>query len=851
MRSPLVVAVLVSLTLPCLLTGEETREVTAGPEYAAGGWFRFLFGDGYRELWTTPIQVPVLELDKEAGGLTPVREVGQMQTLGLAFEGGDGRAYTFRSLQKHPERILPPEWQKGFPAFIVRDATAGTHPAAALILHRLAEAAGVTIPRPRLVVVPDDPALGRFREAFAGQLGTLEEFPLPSREGRPGFMGATEILSTKELWDHVMRAPETGIDSRLYLRARILDLWLDNYDRHGGQWRWMRLPGEDALQALPEDPDMALLHHDGWVKANMRNHVPRLLRFTSGYSRRLDGPLMNTWDVDRWLLADLEAEAFEEIARDLQDRLTDSVIEEALREMPPEWYLIDGPDKLDALRARREGLVDYALRVYRYYADQVDVHGSDRSDRVRVRRSTDGSVEVTVALADSASPYYRRRFLPHETNEIRIYLHEGDDQVETTGPPSGSIRVRVIAGGGRKQIDDSRGGGTDVWRDAGEVVVRRGPGTRVREKSWTDPAATEDQPWVQSRSWGHWTVPYGLLWWSPDLELVIGAGFTRTSWGFRNQPNRLEHTVGVALSTADLRGKVEYLGTVRPAASELALKLRAYGSGIERVNFFGFGNDTPQETDRDRYRSEETAALLSPSLHFPVGRHTEAFVAADVRYSSSSGDDDTILGVADPYGAGQFGSMGLRAGVLLDTRERPRAPSPSLLADVLGPQSNTRVKLRLDGVLVPQAWDVEDRYYGIDGELAGYFGSSRAHLALRAGGRRLWGTYPWFDAAFVGGRNSRAYLSNRFAGDSSLYGSVELRVWLGSVTNPVLPFRVGAFALAESGRVWLEGEDSRTWHPSYGGGLLFQPLGFPITAHATVATGKEGTRFYFGSGYGF
>ena len=66
-----------------------------------------------------------------------------------------------------------------------------------------------------------------------------------------------------------------------------------------------------------------------------------------------------------------------------------------------------------------------------------------------------------------------------------------------------------------------------------------------------------------------------------------------------------------------------------------------------------------------------------------------------------------------------------------------------------------------------------------------------------------------------------------------------------------MPVRVGIFGLLESGRVWLEGEDSNTWHTSYGGGLLFQPLGSPITVHATVATGDEGTHFRFGTGYAF
>ena len=66
-----------------------------------------------------------------------------------------------------------------------------------------------------------------------------------------------------------------------------------------------------------------------------------------------------------------------------------------------------------------------------------------------------------------------------------------------------------------------------------------------------------------------------------------------------------------------------------------------------------------------------------------------------------------------------------------------------------------------------------------------------------------------------------------------------------------MPVRVGVFGLLESGRVWLEGEESNTWHTSYGGGLLLRPMGSPVTVRASVATGDEGTRFRFGAGYGF
>jgi hypothetical protein len=119
------------------------------------------------------------------------------------------------------------------------------------------------------------------------------------------------------------------------------------------------------------------------------------------------------------------------------------------------------------------------------------------------------------------------------------------------------------------------------------------------------------------------------------------------------------------------------------------------------------------------------------------------------------------------------------------------------------------------------------------------------------GGRKLWGDYPWFDAAHVGGVNNRGYRSRRFSGDSSLFGGVSLTGWLGDVGLRVIALRVGLVGFGDVGRVWVDGEDSRTWHSSFGGGLLAQPLGAPFMVHAIAANSKEGTRFYLGMGYPF
>src|SRR5688572_22318815 len=104
-----------------------TREVVIGPDYRAGGLHRFLFGRDYRDLWTMPVRLPVLDLGAHGGGLTPVRRVGGQQTKGLALRGADGRSYTFRGVDKDPTSILPAELQGTIADRIVQDQIAAAH----------------------------------------------------------------------------------------------------------------------------------------------------------------------------------------------------------------------------------------------------------------------------------------------------------------------------------------------------------------------------------------------------------------------------------------------------------------------------------------------------------------------------------------------------------------------------------------------------------------------------------------------------------------------------------------------------------------------------------------------------
>src|ERR1041384_1810156 len=250
--------------------------VTAGPQYRAGWLHRVMLGRHYRDLWTTPVRVAVLDLARVAGGLTPTKRGGGRQTKSLRFQGVDGRVYVFRSVDKDPAGAMPPELRRTFVQDILQDQISSSHPAGALVVAPLLDAAGVLHVEPRLYVLADDARLGEFRRGFAGMLGQLEERPpkVPDEEDTV-FTGVTKIVSTTKLWEELDRNPANRVDSRAYLTARLLDVYVGDWDRHADQWRWARFDEGDARvwRPIPRDRDQAFSRLDGFLP-RLAPHYP-------------------------------------------------------------------------------------------------------------------------------------------------------------------------------------------------------------------------------------------------------------------------------------------------------------------------------------------------------------------------------------------------------------------------------------------------------------------------------------------------------------------------------------------------------------------------------------------------
>src|SRR2546426_530523 len=139
-RGLLIVAVQASPPPRVAAPGSVT--VTARPPYGAGWVHRVMLGRHYRDLWTTPVRVEVLDLARVAGGLTPTKRGGGRQTRSLRFQSADGRTYVFRSVDKDPAGAMPPELRGTFVQDIVQDQISSSHPAGGLVVAPLLAAAG-------------------------------------------------------------------------------------------------------------------------------------------------------------------------------------------------------------------------------------------------------------------------------------------------------------------------------------------------------------------------------------------------------------------------------------------------------------------------------------------------------------------------------------------------------------------------------------------------------------------------------------------------------------------------------------------------------------------------------------
>ena len=766
------------------LAARDSVTVVPGAHYQARGFFAYFMGRGYRDLWTTGIRVPVVDLRSwGGGGLTPFDVGGGTTTQTLHLRGADGFRYVLRSVDKSLAD-LPVEFE-GTPAEdLLQDQLSSFHPSGAVITVRLLDAVGVLHPQPEIVLIPDSPLLGEYREQFSGMLALFEERPDDLPDGQAGFAGSRSIVQTDDLFDELEEDPRSRVELRELLKARLVDLLVGDRDRSVNNHLWARFDdvgGGYVWRPVPRDRDQSFVRFDGFLKGFFgRLYDRRLVQFDADYPD-IKGLTRNAWDIDRNLLVGLDRATWDATVEEVGSAITDAVITEAVSRMPREQYALIGLDIEAKLRARRDQLPAAARQLYDIVFRWGDIHGTDE-DEVAVVDFLDGG-SVRIALYERGSgpepegpPHYERVFYADETRELRVYLHGGDDLARIEGASESPIGIRLVGGGGRDEfVNRSTVSGIEVF-DGGNATVTEGAGLRLHRRGASRPWSWMDQSY--DLDWGSETIPEVRMSFDGDRGLLVEAGLKRTRYGFLARPYDSRTQARFGWSFGRSKPFVDYRQYFRGLFSGQAdLSVRGQFSGLEVINFYGLGNETPQVGPASFHKVDQSQLVVTAALSFGDGERKELAIGPILKRTSS---DTTVTGrfVAerDPYGAGTIVQLGVQASLEVDGRNHVVWPTGGY-------------ELSAGASYYPKAVDLEDAFAEAHGEVSAYLSPSGGNptLATRIGGKRVWGSFPYYEAAFLGGvDNVRGLREQRYAGDTSVYGNAELRVFL-DVPPPAVP----------------------------------------------------------------
>jgi hypothetical protein len=773
----------------------------------------FLVGKNYRHEWSSNLRVPVLNLKTDFGGLKPEKEGGGKETHHLHLKDSDGVDWSLRSVRKFPEGLLTPELKGTIAQTLITDGISASYPYGVLSVGTLATAVGVPFHPNTVVYIPDDTSLGEFRSKFKNTVALLEI----------GKDKDAKEDDTEEMILKLMKNNKRLVDQQALLRARLLDNFIMDFDRHEGQWSWKEKDsaGHTYYQPIPKDRDQAFFKGEGFLVKKL-SKIPSLGQI-QGLRARPKNIYTFNWaprNIDNAFLNELNEATWNSEVDHFLSAATDSVIVSALYKQPSEIQKYHVDHIIKVLEEKKLGFKEDMLKYYRFLSRTVTVVGTNDADLFSITKNPDGSMELSVRDLKDSSLTYRRLFDPVVTKEIRVYGLEGNDRFVINGQGS-PIKLRLVGGPGEDAFTNSaEGGKVRVYDVSFEHNTLDGKGLKNRISP--DPLNNEYQrinDYYNSSSVGI----------KPEYEkdgggLFLGLRFAATTPGFRKEPFATKHVAYLTKSLSSSGWHAHYDVQFINIARKTDL---VFTSDAElptmRTNFFGYGNNTvtSKHINEKYYRIQYSLVEASLMARHPLSPSFQLSWGPVMQYFSipPEKNEDHYVGslpsstTGDIYGGRWYAGGELRATV--NTRN-------SELIATRGIYFTTYARGWKGLGQSPNAFRQLGAQFNF---YTDFLKKKRIVLASSFGADRNFDSFEIPQAQYLGFKqNLRGYRYQRFAGKARAYNNEELRVNFGDLNLYLFKGPVGILAFHDVGRVWVSGEDSNKWHTGYGGGIWLAPF---------------------------
>ena len=843
---------------------EKTASIYNKEEVKKSKFYKSFWGDHYRYVFGTDIKVPVATLDTLMGGFRIDRQGGGQQTRSLRLIDKEGKQYSLRALRKSVTQFL----QKGafrntylddgfedtYTVDVLADFFTSSYPYAFLAVDDLAEAVGVYHTNPEIYYIPKHPALGKYNESFGGELYFLEERPGKEFKNVASFGNPDDIESTDDMLKKLRKDEKYTLDEESYIRARLFDMILGDWDRHPDQWRWAEFETENGkiYRPIPRDRDQVFCNYDGLILGLVKFVSPLSRKFQS-YDEELKKVRwinLSGLRLDRALIQKSDEKIWIDQANHIKTMLTDEAIEKAFEDIPSELQDETIQNIKRFLKSRRDNIEDIATRYHEYLSKHAIITGTDKDDYFEITRKNKATtIKVSrIKKGEIEPPYLENTFSSKETKEIWIYGLDDDDQFVVNGKGSNPIKIRIVGGQNNDQYTIENGRKIKVYdhRSKPNTVNKKG-GARIR---LTDIYNYNIYDYNKVRSANNTITP--LVGFNPDDGLSVSISDVYTVNGFKNDPYHSKHRLHAGYYFATEGYDITYSGEFMNAIGNWNILINGvYTSENFAQNFFGFGNNTPNfDDDLGLDFNRVKTSIWSFGLGMSRRNNYGSRFAINANYTGIEVQDTPgrfitsglgfIIGDPDFFERKFFANLDLH--YTYESYDNKVNPTRGMKFDL---QTGTTANVE----------DTDLTFGYINTNLGFYSAISRNRkLVLKTdvlAQVNIGDDFEFYQAATLGGtKGLRGFREERFTGESALAFSGDLRYSFDRFKTGLLPLQIGIFGGYDIGRVWLDGEDSDRWHDSFGGGFWVNAVD-AVGGQLGLFNSDDGLRFTFGFGLDF
>ena len=849
---------------PKQFPNSKSASVYSQEEVTKGGTYKFFWGDRYRKYYGTEVKAPTVNLDTLFGGLKPMRKGGGNQSKSLRLVDKNGREFVMRALRKNAlqylqavafkDQYIQGQFNETSVENILQDAFTGAHPYAPFVIGALSDAVGIYHTNPTLYYIPKQNALGHFNSDFGDELYMIEERATDGHGNQKSFGFSNELISTDDLLKELNKDEDNVVDEAAYIRARLFDMLIGDWDRHEDQWRWAKFKEnkKTVYRPVPRDRDQAFsIMADGFLLGFATRAVTNLSLMQSYDDdiRNVPGFNLEPYPLDMTLIGQAGKSDWDKEAQHIVQNLTDDVIDEAFTSFPSEVNDETVQEIKQKLKARRGNLQKISNTYFKYINKFQVVKGTNKDDWFDIERMPNGQTKVTgyrIKKGKKEGMFHQKIYDRKHTKEIWIYGLDDDDQFVVSGKGNNLIKVRII-GGQNKDIYDIRNGKKVIVYDykskKSEFVTNKG------RKRLTDDYETNVYDYKKSKNNARQFLP--SIGSNPDDGVKIGFSHTYIAYGFERNPFTYKHTIDGAVYMATSGYELNYNGEFANVLGKANLGLNAsFTSPNFANNFFGFGNQSVNlqpdndAIDRDFNRVKlrqlrfgtsllwkgELGSLVKLSATYEaieVDRTLGRFIESALPASSTAFNNQNFVGTELSY---HFKNV--------DNEAFPTLGMEVNLAT--GYKSNIDESTGF-GYLKPTL--------SFDYKL---INSGRLVFATKFGGQINFGdNFEFYQGARLGANNGlRGYRFDRFIGKSSFYQSSDLRINIKKMKTGLIPLTIGLYGGFDYGKVWAPNLPTGDWNTSVGGGFIFDAADL-LSASIAAFSSDDGLRLAFAVGFGF